>query len=153
MASRLQPLDGIISLQALGTCGNDKKMEEPKDMTPYQGFYSENQLWEKIKKVAAWAGQKVIYAVLLLYYVLKSHATSKGDRAKILGALGYFILPIDIIPDWIPVAGYTDDLAALTWAIYAVAKNVTPEIKEMAKDKLREWFGQDYDEASLKGLL
>ena len=42
------------------------------------------------------------------------------------------------------MAGYTDDLAALLWAFYAVAKNVTPEIEAQAKKKIHDWFG-DYD--------
>lgn len=123
-----------------------------EDLTKYEKHYSEESLVDKIAKVAKKAGIKVIYAALLLYYVLKNPLTSKGDRAKILGALGYFILPIDILPDTIPIVGYTDDLAALTWAIYAVAKNVTPEIKAQAKAKLKEWFKEEYDEEQLGSL-
>ena len=122
-----------------------------EELTRYQKHYSEESLAAKIAKVAKKAGIKVIYAALLLYYVLKSHQTPKKDRNKILGALGYFILPFDLIPDWIPVVGFTDDLAALTWALYAVSKNVTPEVKALAKAKLHDWFG-DYDEASLDDL-
>jgi uncharacterized membrane protein YkvA (DUF1232 family) len=77
----------------------------------------------------------------LLFYVLKSPGTSSKDRAKILGALGYFVLPIDLIPDFVPIAGYTDDLAALTWGIYCVIKSITPEVKAQAAAKLHEWFG------------
>ena len=87
----------------------NKKEEE---MIQYAGHYNENEFWEKLKKFARKAGIKVTYAALLLFYVLKSPGTSTKDRAKILGALGYFILPIDLIPDFIPIAGYTDDLAA-----------------------------------------
>ena len=122
-----------------------------EELTRYQKHYSEESLADKIAKVAKKAGIKVIYAALLLYYVLKSHQTPKKDRNKILGALGYFILPFDLIPDWIPVVGFTDDLAALTWALYAVSKNVTPEVKALAKAKLHDWFG-DYDEAPLDDL-
>ncbi|MBQ8022407.1 MAG: DUF1232 domain-containing protein [Bacteroidales bacterium] len=122
-----------------------------EDLTKYEKHYSEESLVDKIAAVAKKAGIKVIYAALLLYYVVKNPMTSKGDRAKILGALGYFILPIDIIPDAIPVAGFTDDLAALTWAIYCVAKNITPEIKAQAKAKLKEWF-KDFDEKELGAL-
>lgn len=110
----------------------------------YQNNYSESGFWTKLKKVARKAGVKVIYASLLLYYVLRNPATPQADRTKILGALGYFILPIDLIPDFIPGAGFTDDLAALTWALYSVAKNVTPEVKIMARQKLGEWI-PDYD--------
>lgn len=88
-----------------------------KNYDKYQKNYSESEFWIKLKKVARKAGVKVVYAALLLYYVLRNPATPSADRAKILGALGYFILPIDLLPDFLPVAGFTDDLAALTWAL------------------------------------
>lgn len=129
----------------------DKDKNTPEDIVKYQGSYSENKFWKKLAKAAKWAGEKLVYAALILFYVLKSGTTSKADRAKILGALGYFILPMDLIPDWIPIAGYTDDLAALTWAVYAVAKNITPEVRRSAREKLSEWFGE-YDEKALGDL-
>lgn len=120
----------------------------PKDIEKYQGRYNESDFLAKITKAAKKAGIKVIYLALLLYYVLSSPKVKTADKGKIWGTLGYFILPIDLIPDFIPVAGYTDDLAALLWAFYAVAKNVTPEIESRAKQKLHDWFG-DYDEADI----
>jgi uncharacterized membrane protein YkvA (DUF1232 family) len=120
----------------------------PKNLEKYADRYNEQDLLSKTTKAAKKAGIKVIYLVLLLYYVLKSPKVKMADKGKIWGALGYFILPIDLIPDFIPVAGYTDDLAALLWAFYAVAKNVTPEIEAQAKKKLHDWFG-DYDEADI----
>ena len=117
--------------------------QEPKEeeIVRYAGHYDENAFWEKLKKFARKAGIKVTYGALLLFYVVKSPGTSTKDRAKILGALGYFILPIDLIPDFIPIAGFTDDLAALTWGVYCVIKSITPEVKAQAAAKLHEWFG------------
>ena len=108
----------------------------------YQQHYDENDFGEKLRRFARKAGIKVCYAALLLYYVLKSPMTTSKDRAKIIGALGYFILPIDLLPDFIPVAGYTDDLAALVWGVYCVIKSITPEVKAQAAEKLHEWFGE-----------
>lgn len=108
----------------------------------YQNHYSESGLWKKVAKVAKKAGIKVIYAALLLYYVSQDSNVSIADKAKIYGALGYWILPLDLIPDAIPVVGYTDDLSALIWALHAVWSNVTPEIEAKAKTKLHEWFGE-----------
>ena len=123
-------------------------MMTPRNIERYQDRYNEKDFAHKLGKAARKAGIKVIYLALVLYYVLKSPSVSKGDKGKIWGALGYFILPIDLIPDFLPVAGYTDDLAALAWAFYSVAKNVTPEIKEQAKSKLHEWF-KDYDDTEI----
>ena len=117
----------------------------------YRKYFSDDQSWGKLKKLARKAGIKIVYAALLLYYVLRNPATPRADRTKILGALGYLILPADLIPDFLPVVGYTDDLAALMWALYSVAKNVTPEVKIMARQKLGEWF-RDYDNDDIEGL-
>ena len=114
----------------------------------YRKYFTDDQFWGKLKKLARKAGIKIVYAALLLYYVLRNPATPRSDRTQILGALGYLILPADLIPDFLPAVGYTDDLAALMWALYSVARNVTPEVKIMARQKLGEWF-EDYDNTDL----
>ena len=134
-------------MQSLCTYHTTDKMT-PKNIEKYSKRYNEQDLLTKITRAAKKAGIKVVYLALLLYYVLKSPKVKTADKGKIWGALGYFILPIDLIPDFLPVAGYTDDLAALLWAFYAVAKNITLEIESQAKKKLHDWFG-DYDEADI----
>lgn len=121
----------------------------PSNVESYRSHYNESDLWRKLRRVAQKAGVKVIYAALLLYYILDSPDVSITDKAKIYGALGYFILPIDCIPDIIPVAGYTDDLGVLVWALKAVTSNITPEIKAKAKGKLQEWFSNLSDEETI----
>lgn len=116
-------------------------MKRLNDYSSYSSYFSTSELWNKIKDVAQKAGVKTVYAVLLLYYVATDENVSASDKAKIYGALGYFILPIDLVPDMLPGVGYTDDMAALLWALKAVWDNITPEIERKAKTKLREWFG------------
>ena len=122
---------------------------DENEIQKYERHYDDNAFWAKLQKFARKAGIKVTYAALLLYYVLKSPETSGKDRAKIIGALGYFILPIDLIPDFIPIAGYTDDLAALVWGVYCVIKSITPDVKAQAALKLHEWFGE-FDDKELE---
>ena len=118
----------------------------PKDVSQYQKHYSDKDLLDKIKNACKKAGLQVIYYVLLLYYVLKDENTPAQQKMIIIGALGYFILPVDLVPDLIPVAGYADDAAALIACLKTVADNVTPEIKKKASDKVRELFGSVEDD-------
>ena len=114
--------------------------------------YSEEGLWNKIKKYSKKAGSSVVYAVLLLYFVMKKEEVPKKEKALILGALGYFILPFDLIPDVILGVGYVDDLGALIAALVRVSMYIDADIKKQAKDKLQDWFG-DADTSDIDDRL
>lgn len=110
-----------------------------------QGFakdYSEDGFWEKVKKFAKIAGSEVIGKALQLYYTMQLPSTPVWAKVVIIAALGYFISPIDAIPDAIPVVGYADDLGVLVAALATVSSYVTDEVKAKAKAKLAEWFGE-----------
>jgi uncharacterized membrane protein YkvA (DUF1232 family) len=117
-------------------------MELP-DFMSYSGKFSAKDFTEKISKIAKRAGAKLVYAALILYYTLQSDKVSKTDKAIIIGALGYMISPLDVIPDAIPIAGLTDDLAVLVFVLRKVWGNVEPEIKEKAKERMTKWFDED----------
>lgn len=104
--------------------------------------YIEEKLFWKLKKYAVIAGKKVVYVVLLLFYTLQKENVPLRAKAIIIGSLGYFISPIDIIPDFIPVLGYTDDFGALMMALAIVSIYIDKEVKSKAKSKLESWFGQ-----------
>ena len=127
-------------------------MKPPKNIERYGVNYSENGLLHKLSRAVHWANAKIIYAALLLYYVLRNDAVTMADKSKIYGALGYFILPTDMVLDFIPMVGYTDDMAALMWAIHTLTKNLTPEIKAQARLKLGE-IVKDYDEKKIDEIV
>ena len=104
--------------------------------------YSDDAFWAKVKHFAKKAGAKVIYFALLLYYALSSPKTPKWAKTVIISALAYFICPIDLILNTIPIVGFTDDLAALAAALKAVQVSITPEVTADAKAKLGDWFGE-----------
>lgn len=106
----------------------------------YKNFYSENKLFSKLKKYATKAGTKVVYAILILFYAIKKPEISMKEKLIVIGALGYFIAPIDSIPDFIPFAGFTDDFGALMFALIKIARHIDDEVKEKAKNKLDSWF-------------
>ncbi|WP_445487762.1 YkvA family protein [Niallia sp. 03133] len=108
-------------------------------------YYSDDKFWDKLKKFGKKAGSSVVYAVLLLFYTLKKPEVPAKTKATIIGALGYFILPLDLIPDFVMGIGYTDDLGALGIALIQVAIYVDDDIKQKAKAKLNDWFGPNVD--------
>ena len=108
----------------------------------YTKEYSENGFWDKTKKFAKAAGSEVIGKALQLYYAMQAPATPAWAKAVIIGALGYFISPLDAIPDITPIIGYVDDLGVLTAAVATVGTYITDDIKLKAKGKLIEWFGE-----------
>ena len=117
------------------------------NLDEYAKYFNDSKLWAKLKKVAQRAGRKAVYYVLVLYYVSRDASVSTKLKLKILGALGYFILPLDFIPDAILGLGFTDDLAALAWALFTIRKHITPEVERKARQRMREWFSLDVDEA------
>lgn len=118
------------------------------NLDDYARYFNDNKLWKKLKKVAQKAGRKAVYYVLVLYYVSRDPAVPTKLKIKVLGALGYFILPLDFIPDAILGLGFTDDFLALAWAIFKMRKYITPEIKEKARQRMREWFGSEEGEVA-----
>ena len=106
-------------------------------------YYNEDSFWHKINSIVKKAGAKVVYAALLLYYVLQSNECPNSSKAMIIGALGYLILPIDLIPDIIPLMGFTDDFAALAAVIKIVYSNITPAVRSKARIKMTEWFRKE----------
>ena len=117
-------------------------MELP-DFMSYANKFSQSEFAEKIARIAKRAGAQLVYAALILYYTLQSDKVSKADKAIIIGALGYMISPLDVIPDAIPIAGLTDDLAVLLYVLKKVWTGIDPEIVEQAKSKLSRWFDEE----------
>lgn len=113
-------------------------MSDNKD---YEKHYSDEGFWNKIKKYAKKAGKEVIEKALQLYYAAKNPDTPVWAKTTIYGALGYFISPIDLIPDITPVLGYTDDLGVIAAALAVVAKYIDDDVKRQASQKLEDWFG------------
>jgi len=90
--------------------------------------------WPKIKSVAA----RIPFAedALAAYYCALDRQTPLHVRTILWGALAYFVLPFDVIPDYLPLIGYTDDAAVLATAIQMVASNLKPDHREAARRAL-----------------
>lgn len=111
------------------------------ELSKLEKEYSDESFWGKVTKAFKKAGYEVIEKALWLYYAAQNPNTPLWAKSTIYGALGYFISPIDAVPDFAPVVGYSDDLSVLAAAIALVAMYVTEDVKVQAKQKLNTWFG------------
>jgi uncharacterized membrane protein YkvA (DUF1232 family) len=108
---------------------------EPADRLAQDRESVRRRFWAKFKRVAA--SLPFAEDLLSAYYCAFDRQTPRHVQAALLGALAYFILPFDFIPDMLPVLGFTDDAAVLATAIRLVAAHIMPEHREAARAALR----------------
>lgn len=116
------------------------KFDSKIKLENFKAHFSEGRFWVKIRKSSRKAGIQAVYSALLLYYLMESRSVPMRAKAGIMAALGYFILPTDLIPDLVVAFGFSDDVAVLLYALSQVADHITPEVKEKAARKLEDWF-------------
>ncbi len=108
---------------------------EPADELAKDRESVRRRFWIKLKRVLA----RLPFAedLLTAYYCAFDKQTPRHVQAALLGAIAYFILPFDFIPDMLPVLGFTDDAAVLATAIRMVAAHITPEHRDAARAALK----------------
>ena len=107
---------------------------EPADRLANDRESVRRRFWTKFKRVVA----TLPFAedLLAAYYCAFDKQTPRHVQLALLGAIGYFILPFDFIPDMLPVLGFTDDAAVLATAIRLVASHITDDHREAARRTL-----------------
>lgn len=100
---------------------------------------------EGLQRIARRAGVGLVRKALQLFYVLRRPDTPVWAKRTVIGALAYLVLPIDAVPDLLPLVGFTDDLTVITAALGTVAFYVNDEVRAAADLKVRSWFGDATD--------
>ena len=106
----------------------------------YSPDYSEDGFWNKIKKYGRKAGILVLERAFTLYYCLADKDTPLWAKAVITGALGYFIVPTDAIPDILFPGGYADDAIVLAGAIFVVHAHIKEEHRKQGREQAERLF-------------
>jgi uncharacterized membrane protein YkvA (DUF1232 family) len=98
------------------------------------------RFWEKLKSVAA----RLPFAedLVAAHYCAFDRQTPLHVKAALVGAIAYFVLPCDFIPDVLPVIGYSDDAAVLAAALKLVSSHITPDHREAARRTLLRMRGE-----------
>ena len=95
---------------------------------------NERRFWKKLQRVIA----RIPFAedLVAAYYCAVDNETPGYVRAVLLGAVAYFILPIDMVPDMLAGLGFTDDASVIAAAIAAVGRHLQPKHRALAKNAL-----------------
>ncbi len=93
-----------------------------------------------LRKVLIRAGRTLAQPALEAFEMLVDTSTPPQVRMTMLAALTYLIMPMDLVPDLVPIAGFSDDLVALTAVISLWSSYITPQIRNKARRKLDTWF-------------
>ncbi len=105
----------------------------------YKQHYTDDSFWQKTKCFAIKVGKETMEKSFIMYYCMKDSDTPAKHKSIILSALGYFILPLDLIPDILP-GGWMDDLGALALAFSTVTASIKDSHVKMAQLKLDKFF-------------
>lgn len=103
-----------------------------------QRHYSEEAFWQKLGAMPRTAGLAVVERAVTLYVILTDRATPAWVRLLVIGALGYFIWPLDAVPDVVPVVGLADDAAVLLLTLLQIGQFITPSIEHRVQALLPE---------------
>ena len=119
---------------------------EPADRLAEDRESVRRRFWIKFKRVVA----HLPFAedLLAAYYCAFDRETPRHVQAALLGAIAYFILPFDFVPDMLPVLGFTDDAAVLATAIRLVANHVTEDHRAAARAALRRGLDPEREAGS-----
>jgi|AntRauTorckE5430_2_1112549.scaffolds.fasta_scaffold09899_1 uncharacterized membrane protein YkvA (DUF1232 family) len=147
----LKPINQNILRQRNKTMeDNQSNNQEPYEPENNEDVnVTEAKLWSKVTNYAQRAGVKLIYSVLLMWYAYERKDTPPWAKRIILGALAYFISPIDFIPDLTPFLGFTDDLGILGMGLVAIAAYINDDVRKNARERLSKWF-KNYKESDLR---
>ena len=115
----------------------------------YIKYFDEIQLFGKLGVVGKKLGSKVVFYVLIMAILIGDTKIPLKVRLVFMAALGYLILPTDLVADLLPAIGFTDDIAFLSFAISNAREYITPEVKDKAKQKLGQWVNKEAEDAEI----
>lgn len=118
-------------------------MKPEKKLLRYSKYFNERKLFKKLKSISGRLSIQLLYYVFILFYLLSDKSVPYKTRIIFIAALGYLILPTDLISDIIPGLGFTDDAAFIAYAISNATTYITPEVKEKATDMLIKLVGRE----------
>lgn len=110
------------------------------DSRDHSDAYKPAEFLGKVVSTARTIGRTSAEKLLVMYHALRDSDTPTWAKTTLVAALGYYVFPLDAIPDFIPIVGYSDDFMVVAGALATVAYHIKPEHKERARAQAAAWF-------------
>ncbi len=128
-------------------------MGKADKLSDYEKYYDENNFLTKLKKLIFKLSEDVVVHVLMLWFLLISGKVPIKTRLLIVAALGYLVMPADLVSDFIPALGFTDDVAFLTYTFNQTSRYMDESIRKKAVEKLHRWMTPGQKKQDAENLL
>ncbi len=112
-----------------------------RNLDKYKKYFNLDKVQGHARKFMRQMSTKGIYTLLLLFYAFQGKETPSWAKNIIIGTIGYFLSPIDAIPDLTPVIGMTDDIGVLSFGIVTIACYINDEVRAKAVEQLTKIIG------------
>jgi len=93
-------------------------------------------------KISSWA-KALKLDVLALWFALKNPTMPFWAKVVCFIAVAYALSPVDLIPDFIPVLGYLDDLIIVPALVWLALKLIPTEVMNLAREQAVEWINSN----------
>ena len=104
--------------------------------------FDDQGFWSTVTGVVRSAGEAAVTQAFKAYFVAQANTTPTWAKGVLYGALAYFVLPLDAVPDIVPLVGFSDDVTAIGAALAATQAHATAEIDKKAKAAAHRVFGE-----------
>ncbi len=128
-------------------------MRKADKLSGYEKYYDEDNFLTTLKKLIFKLSEDVVVRILMLWFLLVSGRVPIKTRLLIVAALGYLVMPADLISDFIPALGFADDVAFLTYAFKQTSRYMDESIRKKAVEKLQNWMNPHEKKQDAENLL
>ncbi|BCS96404.1 hypothetical protein DSLASN_20360 [Desulfoluna limicola] len=116
---------------------------DKEKLLSYSEHYNEQSFGRKVEALPGGARKKVLQKAATLYAIMTEPAVPAWVKASIVGALGYFVCPLDLVPDVLPGVGFIDDVALMGLLIVEIGAYVTSSVQQRAEAFREQWNTRD----------
>ncbi len=119
------------------------------NINQYASKYDELELKPFLKETAKMLGKHIVLYVMIIYTLISDSKVPVKIKLVFTAAIGYLLLPTDFVADFLPIIGFTDDIAFLTYVVTKASDYITPEVTEQAKSKMKNWLNMEIEDAEI----